>query len=102
MLAGRIVLGCLAVFWCLVLLAGAGNPGYSQTRDYVSTLAARGADRGWLGVVAICAAAVAMLATAFLLRSLSRAAALLTGVAGAGFIVVAFTRLQCANGAAGC
>src|SRR6476619_2218760 len=102
MLAGRVVLGCLGVFWCLVLLVGAANPGYSQTRDYVSTLAARGADYGWLGVLAICAAALAIIATGALLRSLSRLAAVLTGIAGVGFLVVAFTRLSCPDGPAGC
>jgi Protein of unknown function (DUF998) len=71
MRAGRVVLGCLAVFWCLVLLVGAANSGYSQTCDYVSTLAARGADYGWLGMVAICAAALALVATATLLWALS-------------------------------
>jgi hypothetical membrane protein len=102
MWAGRVVLGCLAVLWCLVLLVGAANPGYSQTRDYVSTLAARGADYGWLGVLAICAAAIAIIATAALLRPLSRLAAVLTGIAGVGFLVVAFTRLSCPDGPAGC
>jgi hypothetical membrane protein len=102
MWAGRVVLGCLAVFWCLVLLVGAANPGYTQTRDYVSTLAARGTDYGWLGVLAICAAALAIIATATLLRGLSRLAAVLTGIAGIGFLVVAFTRLSCPNGPAGC
>ena len=96
------MLGCLAVFWSLVLLLGAANPGYSQTRDYVSTLAARGADHGWLGVLAICAAALAMIATATALRELSRLAAVLIGIAGIGFLVVAFTRLSCPNGPAGC
>ena len=102
MLAGRVVLGCLAVFWCLVLLVGAANPGYSQTRDYVSTLAARGAEYGWLGVLAICAAAMAMLGTGLLLRPLSGVAALFAGMAAVGFFVVAFTRLDCPDGPAGC
>lgn len=102
MLAGRVVLACLVAFWCLVLLVGAANPGYSQTRDYVSTLAARGADFGWLGVLAICAAAVAMLGIALLLRPVSGVAALLAGMAGVGFVVVAFTRLDCPDGPARC
>jgi hypothetical membrane protein len=102
MWAGRVVLGCLAVFWCLVLLVGAANPGYSQTRDYVSTLAARGADYGWLGVLAICAAALAITATAALVRALSRVAGVLTGISGIGFFVVAFTRLSCPDGPGGC
>ena len=84
MLAGRVVLGCLAVFWCLVLLVGAANPGYSQTRDYVSTLAARVPTSGGWVCSAICAAAVAMLGTALLLRPLSGVAALLAGTAGSG------------------
>ena len=102
MWAERVILGALTTFWCLVLVLGAANPGYSQTRDYVSTLAARGADLGWLGVLAICAAALAMIATAKLLWTLSRLAAVLTGIAGIGFLVVAFTRLSCPNGPAGC
>jgi len=102
MWAGRLVLAAVAAFWALVLVVGSSNPGYSQTRDYVSTLAARGADYGWLGVLAICAAALAILATAVLLRALSRLAAVLTGLAGIGFLVVAFTRLGCPNGPAGC
>jgi hypothetical membrane protein len=102
MWAGRVVLAALAAFWALVLVVGSSNTGYSQTRDYVSTLAARGADYGWLGVTAICAAALAILATAVLLRALSRLAAVLTGVAGIGFLVVAFTRLGCPNGPARC
>jgi len=101
MRSGGVVLGCLAVFWCLTLLVGATNPGYSQTRDYVSTLAAHGADYGWLGVLAICATALALVATAAL-WALSRVAALLTGAAGVGFAVVAFTRLSCPDGPAGC
>jgi hypothetical protein len=96
------VLGCLAAFWCLVVVLGAANPGYSQTRDYVSPLAAHGANFGWLGVLAICAAAIAMLGTALLLRPVSGVAALLAGLAGVGFLVVAFTRLDCPDGPAGC
>jgi hypothetical membrane protein len=102
MWAARVALASLAVFWFLVVLLGAINPGYSQTRDYVSTLAARGADYGWLGVLAICAAGVAIIATATLLRALSGFAAVLTGIAGIGFLVVAFTRLSCSDGPAGC
>jgi len=96
------VLGGLAVFWGAMLVAAAANPDYSHRRDYVSTLAAHGAEHSWLGVVAIAAAAVAMLAGGALVRSLSRVAAVAVTLAGAGFLVVAFTRLDCPNGAAGC
>lgn len=97
-----LVVAGLAVFWGAVLAAAAVNPAYSHRRDYVSTLAAHGAEHAWLGVVAIAAAAVAMLAGATLVRSLSRPAALVIALAGVGFLVVAFTRLDCPNGAAGC
>ena len=103
MLAGRVVIGCLAAFWGLVLLVGVENPGYSQTRDYVSTLAARGAAFGWLGVLAICAVAAAMLGTALLLRPLSVVAAYsLVSQRIAFFLVVAYTRLDCPDGPARC
>jgi hypothetical protein len=92
----------VAFFWCVVLVAGFVNPGYSHWRDYVSTLASRGAEHGWVGVVAIAAIALAMLPGALLLRPVSRAAAVAVAVAGVGFLVVAFTRLECVNGAAGC
>jgi hypothetical protein len=96
------VLAGLGGFWGAVLVAGAANPGYSQRRDYVSTLASRGAEHGWLGVLGIAAAAVGMLSAALLLRHLSRAPAVAMALAGAGFLVVAFTRLECSKGAAGC
>jgi hypothetical protein len=52
-----------------------------------------------LGIVA---AAGAIAAASLLVRSVSRAAAVAVALAGAGFIVVALTRLDCADGAAGC
>jgi hypothetical protein len=85
------------------LLVAAGlEPGYAHRRDYVSTLASRGAEHGWLGVAAIAAAGVAIGLSALLVRRFSRLAAVAFALAGAGFLVVAFTRLECANGAAGC
>jgi hypothetical protein len=101
-IAATLVLVGLGFFWGVVLLAAAVNPGYSHGRDYISTLAAHGAAHGWLGVVAIVAASGAMLATALLVRQLSRLAGISIALAGVGFLVVAFSRLECANGAAGC
>jgi Protein of unknown function (DUF998) len=97
-----LVLGGLAVFWGAMIVAAAVNPEYSHRRDYVSTLAAHGAEHGWLGVVAIAAAGAAMLAAGALVRPFSRAAAFAIALAGVGFIVASFTRLDCPNGAAGC
>jgi hypothetical membrane protein len=97
-----LALGGLALFWSATLVAAAANPAYSHRRDYVSTLAAHGAEYGWLGVTAIAAAGAAMLAAGVLIQPLSRVAASAIVLAGVGFIVVSFTRLDCPNGAAGC
>lgn len=85
-----------------MLAAAAVNPSYSHRRDYVSTLAAHGAEHAWLGIVAVVAAAAAMIPASVLVRPLSRVAAAVIALAGVGFLVVAFTRLDCPNGAAGC
>ncbi len=100
--AAVVVLAGVGLFWGAMLVAAAGNPGYSHRRDYVSTLAAHGAERGWLGVTGVVAAAVAILAASAVLRPLSRTAAISIAAAGIGFLVAAFTRLECSNGAAGC
>jgi hypothetical membrane protein len=102
LLAALLVLGGLALFCVAMFVAAAVNPAYSHRRDYVSVLAAHGAEHGWLGVLAIAAAGGAMLPAGLLLRPFSRAAALGLVLAGIGFVLVAFTRLECANGAAGC
>jgi Protein of unknown function (DUF998) len=96
------VLAGLALFWGAILAAAALNPGYSHRRDYVSALAARGAEHGWLGVLAIAAVGAAMFAAGALIRPFSRAAGYAIALAGIGFLVVSVTRLECSNGAASC
>jgi hypothetical protein len=97
-----LVLAGLALFWGAMLVAAAVNPAYSHRRDYVSVLAAHGAEHGWLGVLAIAGAGGAMLPAGVLIRPFSRAAATAIVLAGIGFLVVSFTRLDCPNGAARC
>jgi hypothetical protein len=101
-LIGVLVLAGVAVFWCAILVAAALEPGYRQWRDYVSVLAAHGAEHPALAILGIVAAAAAMLFASFLLWRISRVAGLALGLAGVGFVVVAFTRLDCPNGAAAC
>jgi hypothetical protein len=96
------VLVGVACFWSAILVAAALEPGYTHRRDYVSTLAAHGAAHAGLAMLAIVAAAAAMLCAAPLLRPVSRAAAVAVALAGVGFAVAAFTRLECPKGAAGC
>lgn len=102
MVAALSVLLGLAVFWGGVVAVAAANDGYEHRRDYVSTLASYGSVHGWLGVLAIAAAALAMFPAALLIARVSRSAAASIALAGAGFLAVAFTRLQCSNGPAGC
>lgn len=100
--AAVFVLSGLALFWGAMLAAAALNPGYSHRRDYVSALAAHGAEHGWLGVLAIAAVGGAMVAAGVLVRPLSRVAGYAITLAGIGFLVVSVTRLDCSNGAARC
>lgn len=97
-----LALAGVACFWIAILVAAALEPGYTHRRDYVSTLAARGAEHGDLAVFAIVAAGAAMLLAALLVQRISRLAAVAIGLAGVAFVVAAFTRLKCPNGAAGC
>jgi hypothetical protein len=92
----------VAGFWAAILVAAALEPGYTHRRDYVSTLAAHGAAHAGLAILAIVSAAGAIVSAALLVRPVSRAATVVVAVAGAGFVVVALTRLDCPNGAAGC
>jgi hypothetical membrane protein len=101
-LVAVLALGGLALFWGALLVAAAVNPAYSHRRDYVSVLAAHGAEHGWLGVIAIAAAGAAMLPVGVLLRRLSPLAAAAIAFAGIGFLVASLSRLDCPNGAAGC
>jgi hypothetical protein len=96
------VLAGVAGFWGAFLAAAALEPGYTHRRDYVSTLAAHGAAHAELAIAGIVGAAAAMVAASALVRTVSRLAAVAIAVAGVGFVVAAFIRLECRNGAAGC
>jgi len=101
-LVAILALAGVVCFWVAIVVAAALEPGYEQRRDYVSTLAAHGAAHAGLAIFGIVAVAAAMVLTALLVRQVSRTAALAIALAGVGFVVVAFTRLECANGAAAC
>jgi Protein of unknown function (DUF998) len=85
-----------------VVIAASVSSGYSHSRDYVSSLASVGAEHAWLGVLGIAAVGVAFVLTFFLVRPVSRVAAVAVAVAGAGYIFGAFARIRCADGAAFC
>jgi hypothetical membrane protein len=96
------VLVLVALFWVAVVIAASVNTGYSHSRDYVSSLASVGADHAWLGVLALAAVGAAVALTFFLVRPVSRVAAVAVALAGAGFVFGAFARIRCAEGAAFC
>lgn len=97
------VAGTLGLFWGLVLLGGALEPGYSHARDFVSRLASFGATWPVIGIAAIAALAFAHAAAALVLRRVgARAAAAALGVAALAGLVVAAFRVHCPGGAAGC
>jgi hypothetical membrane protein len=96
------VLLLLALFWVAVIVAGSSNPNYSHSRDYISPLASVGAERPWLGMLAIGAVGVAFLLTSTLVRPFSRTAAIAVLFAGVGYVVASFARIRCVEGAASC
>ena len=103
----RLVLVLVVVFWALVVVGGLVNPGYEQGRDFISSLASRGAGQAWIGVAALVVLPLAHLATLSVLWTradvafaVSGAHALFTSVVSG--LVVAASRISCPGGAAGC
>lgn len=96
------ILVLVGLFWTAVIIAGSANTDYSQSRDYISALASIGAERPWLGMLAIAAVGVAFVLTASLVRPFSRTAAVTVALAGVGYVFAAFARIRCVQGAAFC
>ena len=96
------VRGLLAVFWLLVVSAGALNPGYSHLTDHVSDLASFGARAPWVGILAIAAFGLADLIGARVLAPATRRGAVSLAAAGAAGVAIAVSRIHCSEGAAGC
>ena len=92
----------LLLFAGLVLLGGSVNEGYEHSRDFVSSLAGRGSDNAWIGVLAISTYAAAHAVAAGPWRRQNRfIAAALLGCALL-LLTVALVRASCPGGAAGC
>jgi hypothetical membrane protein len=83
------------------IVAGALTPGYSHTHSGVSALAAHGMPHPWIvmaGFVLVGLSAIAVAVGVGIVLPARRAAtvaAMLFAVAGIGFLVVAFARLDC-------
>lgn len=92
-------------FWLCATGAAALEPGYAPAQDYLSALAASGADRRWLGVLMFVCGSLALVATSFVVRGLvrsSRAPSVAMAVAGGCVLVAGLVPVSCAGGAAGC
>ncbi len=96
-----VLLGC-AVFWACALIGGAVNPGYDQSRDFLSALAGRGSEAAWLGIIGILGFAVACGAAALIWLRRNQVVAGALVVAAVGCLVGGFARLACPQGAAQC
>ena len=92
----------MALFWVAVAVGASANPGYSHGRDYISALASIGAERAWLGMLAIASVGIAFLLTSRLVRPFSRTAAIAVALSGIGYVIGAFARIRCVEGAAYC
>jgi len=97
-----LILAPLLAFVLLVVLAGALNSGYLHSRDYVSSLASRGADQAWIGMLAIASFATAHAVAAMRWRRTARIVWATLLVCSALLLVVVFARASCPDGAARC
>ncbi len=97
-----VTLGLLLAFALLVVIGGSVNSGYEHGRDYISSLASRGADQAWIGVLAIACYAAAHLVAAQSWRHTSRIAWASFLVCSILLLALALARASCPRGAAGC
>lgn len=98
------VIGIPAIVATLILfrLAARQQPGYDPLHDTLSSLASEGAAWPGIAVVAMASAGLGTILASFPLRRVSQPAALALGVGGVSLFLVAFTRIACPHGAAGC
>lgn len=95
-------LGALLGFALLVLIGGAINSGYEHSRDYVSSLASRGADQAWIGMLAIASFAAAHAVAALRWRRTARIVFATLLACSVLLLVLALARASCPGGAARC
>lgn len=97
-----LVLGGVTGFWLLAVAGAARAPGYSPGADYLSALAAIGAQEPWWGLAMFACGAVALVGGAAVLRGSVPVAATLMTASAISVAVAAIARVECPLGAAGC
>jgi hypothetical protein len=100
--AGLATLGLLLGFAALVMVGGSVNARYDHSVDFVSSLAGRGSEQAWIGVVAIGSYGLAHGAAALPWHHVSRVVWAGLLVCAALLVTVAVARASCPSGAAGC
>lgn len=98
----KTVLGLLAGFWALILVAGIANPGYQHYRYHVSLLAADGSNLIWVTTLAILLVAAAQWVAAREFWPVNRPVAALLAGAGTALVLVAAFRVPCPERARFC
>ena len=97
-----LVLGLMLAFAGLVVLGAALNGGYSHSRDFISSLAGRGAEQAWIGIVAFVCFAAAHAVAALRWRRTSLVVGVPLLACCALLLIVGLARASCPDGAAGC
>lgn len=92
----------VAVFWVLLVVAAALQPGYDAAGDSISSLASRGATDAWVAMSALAIAGAGTMIMGVTLGQLSPPAGLTLGLAGFALMILIVAPLSCVGGAAGC
>ena len=98
----RITVGGCFLLLVSVVVGGALNDGYAQWRDYVSALSGRGSTAAFVGMAGLLGFSAAHAAAGLVFRHHSRTSFVALELAAVSGVVVAFARIQCPDGAAGC
>jgi len=98
----RICVGGCLLLLLSVVVGGALNDGYVQSWDYVSALSGRGSTAAFVGMLGLLGFSAAHAAAGLVFRGRSQTALVALELAAASGVVVAFARIQCPDGAAGC
>jgi len=96
------IVALLLAFATLVIVGAVVNDSYRHSRDYVSSLAGRGVEQPWIGMLGFACFAAAHAVAAMRWRRTSRIVFATLLACCALILVVAAARSSCPGGAAGC
>lgn len=97
-----LLVALLVAFAVLVIVGAAVNSGYLHSRDFVSSLASRGASQAWIGMLGLASFAAAHAVTALLWRRIAMTVCATLLACSTLGLIVALARSSCPGGAANC